>query len=45
MLEPMKGKDQQKSIVEKVKIRAGGQAAIGVYKGMVKMLKRTIKLI
>ena len=45
MLEPMKGKDQQKSIVGKVKIKAGGQAAIGVYKGMVKMLKRTIKLI
>jgi len=43
MLEPMKCKGQQKIIVKKVNIEAGGQAAIGVYKGMVKILKRTIK--
>ena len=30
-LERMKGKGQQKIIVEKVNIQAGGQAAIGVY--------------
>jgi len=30
-LERMKGKGQQKIIVEKVNIEAGGQAAIGVY--------------
>ena len=29
----MKGKGQQKIIVEKVNIEAGGQAAIGVYEG------------
>ena len=32
-LERMKGKSQQKIIVEKVNIEAGGQAAIGVYEG------------
>ncbi len=32
-LERMKGKGQQKIIVEKVNIEAGGQAAIGVYEG------------
>jgi hypothetical protein len=32
-LERMKGKGQQKIIVEKVNIAAGGQAAIGVYEG------------
>ena len=32
-LERMKGKGQQKIIVEKVNIEAGGQAAIGVYDG------------
>ena len=30
----MKCKDQQKIIVEKVNIEAGGQAAIGVYEGV-----------
>ena len=30
----MKGKSQQKIIVEKVNIEAGGQAAIGVYQGV-----------
>ena len=30
----MKGKGQQKIIVEKVNIEAGGQAAIGVYEGV-----------
>jgi len=33
-LERMKGKSQQKIIVEKVNIEAGGQAAIGVYEGV-----------
>jgi len=33
-LERMKGKDQQKIIVEKVNIEAGGQVAIGVYEGV-----------
>ena len=33
-LERMKGKGQQKIIVEKVNIEAGGKAAIGVYKGV-----------
>ena len=33
-LERMKGKGQQKIIVEKVNIEAGGQAAIGVYQGV-----------
>lgn len=33
-LERMKGKGQQKNIVEKVNIEAGGQAAIGVYEGV-----------
>ena len=33
-LERMKGKGQQKIIVEKVNIEAGGQAAIGVYEGV-----------
>jgi hypothetical protein len=32
-LERMKGKGQQKIIVEKVNIEAGGQAAIGIYEG------------
>ena len=32
-LERMKGKSQQKIIVEKINIEAGGQAAIGVYEG------------
>jgi hypothetical protein len=32
-LERMKGKGQQKIIVEKVNIESGGQAAIGVYEG------------
>ena len=32
-LERIKGKGQQKIIVEKVNIEAGGQAAIGVYEG------------
>jgi hypothetical protein len=32
-LERMKGKGQQKIIVEKINIEAGGQAAIGVYEG------------
>ena len=30
----MKGKGQQKIIVEKVNIEAGGKAAIGVYEGV-----------
>jgi hypothetical protein len=30
----MKGRGQQKIIVEKVNIEAGGQAAIGVYEGV-----------
>ena len=33
-LERMKGKGQQKIIVEKINIEAGGQAAIGVYEGV-----------
>ena len=33
-LERMKGKGQQKIMVEKVNIEAGGQAAIGVYEGV-----------
>ena len=33
-LERMKGKGQQKIIVEKVNIEASGQAAIGVYEGV-----------
>ena len=33
-LERMKGKGQQKIIVEKVNIEAGGKAAIGVYEGV-----------
>jgi hypothetical protein len=33
-LERMKGKSQQKIIVEKVNIEAGGQADIGVYEGV-----------
>ena len=33
-LERIKGKGQQKIIVEKVNIEAGGQAAIGVYEGV-----------
>jgi hypothetical protein len=33
-LERMKGKGQQKIIVEKVNIEAGGQAAIGIYEGV-----------
>ena len=33
-LERMKGKGQQKIIVEKVNIESGGQAAIGVYEGV-----------
>jgi len=33
-LERMKGKGQQKIIVERVNIEAGGQAAIGVYEGV-----------
>ena len=33
-LERMKGRGQQKIIVEKVNIEAGGQAAIGVYEGV-----------
>ena len=33
-LERMKGRGQQKIIVEKVNIEAGGQAAIGVYAGV-----------
>ena len=33
-IERMKGKGQQKIIVEKVNIEAGGQAAIGVYEGV-----------
>jgi len=33
-LERMKGKGQQRIIVEKVNIEAGGQAAIGVYEGV-----------
>ena len=33
-LERMKGKGQQKIIVEKVNIEAGGQVAIGVYEGV-----------
>ena len=33
-LERMKGKGQQKIIVEKVNIEAGGRAAIGVYEGV-----------
>jgi len=33
-LERMKGKGQQKIIVEKVNIASGGQAAIGVYEGV-----------
>ena len=32
-LERMKGKGQQKIIVEKINIESGGQAAIGVYEG------------
>ena len=32
-LERMKGKGQQKIIVEKVNIESGGQAAIGIYEG------------
>ena len=32
-LERMKGKGQQKIIVEKVNIKSGGQAAIGIYEG------------
>ena len=32
-LERMKGKGQQRIIVEKINIEAGGQAAIGVYEG------------
>ena len=42
-LERMKGKGQQKIIVEKANIEAGGKAAIGVYEGVGQMLKRTIK--
>ena len=38
-LERMKGKSQQKIIVEKVNIEAGGQAAIGVYEGGVNAKK------
>jgi hypothetical protein len=30
----MKGKGQQKIIVEKINIESGGQAAIGVYEGV-----------
>jgi hypothetical protein len=33
-LERMKGKGQQKIIVEKVNVEAGGQAAMGVYEGV-----------
>ncbi len=33
-LERMKGKGQQKIIVEKINIEAGGRAAIGVYEGV-----------
>ena len=33
-LERMKGKGQQKIIVERVNIEASGQAAIGVYEGV-----------
>jgi len=33
-LERLKGRGQQKIIVEKVNIEAGGQAAIGVYEGV-----------
>ena len=33
-LERMKGKGQQRIIVEKINIEAGGQAAIGVYEGV-----------
>ena len=33
-LERIKGKGQQKIIVEKVNIEAGGKAAIGVYEGV-----------
>ena len=39
----MKCKDQQKIIVEKVNIEAGGQAAIGVYEGVGLMLKKNYK--
>jgi|TARA_B110000259_G_C14010021_1_gene399301 hypothetical protein len=39
----MKGKGQQKIIVEKMNIEAGGKDAIGVYEGVGQMLKRTIK--
>ena len=42
-LERMKGKGQQKIIVEKMNIEAGGKDAIGVYEGVGQMLKRTIK--
>ena len=33
-LERMKGKGQQKIIVEKINVESGGQAAIGVYEGV-----------
>jgi hypothetical protein len=39
----MKGKGQQKIIVEKMNIEAGGKDAIRVYDGVGQMLKRTIK--
>jgi hypothetical protein len=39
-LERIKGKGQQKIIVEKVNIEAGGQAAIGVYEGVGKNAKK-----
>jgi len=39
----MKGKGQQKIIVEKVNIEAAGQAAIGVYEGVERMLKKNYK--
>ena len=39
-LERMKGKGQQKIIVEKVNIEAGGQAAIGVYEGVGENVKK-----
>jgi len=42
-LERLKGRDQQKIIVEKVNIEAGGQAAIGVYEGWGQMLKKDYK--
>ena len=33
-LERMKGKGQQKIIVEKINVESGGQAAVGVYEGV-----------